>query len=175
MQRLVIHKVVDFKGARIITDTLWMLMEAGIEEVKILQTITLLLTSSHVVQVARANLMKRNTVGRVATIRLFTKNNFGSNECLLQHDTLAKNLVICFRLNFTKDHTTNAIAGATVRQLVPVIFERISGQAEERQLREEPSPQFAQLVASILPKDTDPFVVDAYLMFQDIVVSKRTT
>lgn len=28
-----------------------------------------------------------------------------------QHDTLAKNLVICFRLNFTKDHTTNAIAG----------------------------------------------------------------
>ena len=51
MQRLVIHKVVDFKGARIITDTLWMLMEAGIEEVKILQTITLLLTSSHVVQV----------------------------------------------------------------------------------------------------------------------------
>ena len=62
--------------------------------------------------------------------------------------------------------------GATVRQLVPVIFERISGHdAEERQLREEPSPQFAQLVASILPKDTDPFVVDAYLMFQDIVVS----
>ena len=62
--------------------------------------------------------------------------------------------------------------GATVRQLVPVIFERISGEdAEERQLREEPSPQFAQLVASILPKDTDPFVVDAYLMFQDIVVS----
>ena len=51
MQRLVIHKVVDFKGSRIITDTLWMLMEAGIEEVKILQTITLLLTSSHVVQV----------------------------------------------------------------------------------------------------------------------------
>ena len=60
-----------------------------------------------------------------------------------------------------------------MRQLVPVIFERISGQdAEERQLREEPSPQFAQLVASILPKDTDPFVVDAYLMFQDIVVCR---
>ena len=58
-----------------------------------------------------------------------------------------------------------------MRQLVPVIFERISGQdTEQRQLREEPSPQFAQLVASILPRDTDPFVVDAYLMFQDIVV-----
>jgi hypothetical protein len=58
-----------------------------------------------------------------------------------------------------------------VRQLVPVIFERVSSDTtEERHLREEPSPQFAQLVATILPKDTDPFVVDAYLMFQDIVL-----
>ena len=31
MQRLVTNKVIDFKGARYITDTLWMLMEAGIE------------------------------------------------------------------------------------------------------------------------------------------------
>jgi len=37
MQRLVINKVIDFKGARYITDTLWMLMESSIEEVKILQ------------------------------------------------------------------------------------------------------------------------------------------
>ena len=43
-------------------------MESGIEEVKILQTLTLLLTSSHVVQ----------------------------------NETLAKCLVICLRLNFTK-------------------------------------------------------------------------
>ena len=50
MQRLIIHKVLDFKGARYVTDTLWMLMESSIEEVKILQTLTLLLTSSHVVQ-----------------------------------------------------------------------------------------------------------------------------
>ena len=57
-----------FKGARYVTDTLWMLMESGIEEVKILQTLTLLLTSSHVVQ----------------------------------NETLAKCLVICLRLNFTK-------------------------------------------------------------------------
>ena len=31
MQRLVTNKVIDFKGARYITDTLWMLMESGIE------------------------------------------------------------------------------------------------------------------------------------------------
>jgi hypothetical protein len=31
MQRLVTNKVIDFKGARYITDTLWMLMESTIE------------------------------------------------------------------------------------------------------------------------------------------------
>ena len=98
IQRIIVHKVVDFKGARYITDTLWMLMEAGIEEVKILQTVTLLLTSSPVAQ----------------------------------HETLAKCLVICFRLNFTKDQTTNTTAGATVRQLVPAVFERVSAGADPR-------------------------------------------
>ena len=39
MQRLIIHQTVDFKGAKCVTDTLWMLMESGIEEVKILQTV----------------------------------------------------------------------------------------------------------------------------------------
>ena len=32
----------------------------------------------------------------------------------------------CFRLNFTKDPTTNTIAGATLRQLTPVVMERVS-------------------------------------------------
>ena len=31
MQRLIVNKVIDFKGARYITDTLWMLMESSIE------------------------------------------------------------------------------------------------------------------------------------------------
>ena len=77
MQKLIVNKVLDFEGASLITDRLWMLMESGIEEVKIVQTLTLLLTSSHVVQ----------------------------------NETLAKCLVICFRLNFTKDNTVNTIAG----------------------------------------------------------------
>jgi hypothetical protein len=49
MQRLVTHQAVDHKCARYITDTLWFLMESGIEEVKILQTVTLLLTTNTVV------------------------------------------------------------------------------------------------------------------------------
>lgn len=140
-QRLIINRALDFRGGRCIADTLWMLMEAGLEEVKLLQTVTLLLTSSHVVQ----------------------------------HEALAKCLVICFRLNFTKDATTNKIAGATVRQLVPVVFERVTAgrdapDAGADNLREEPSPQFRAQIGGMLPKDTDPFVVDAYLMFQDIVL-----
>lgn len=49
MQRLITQQVVDQKGARYITDTLWVLMEVGIEEVKVLQTVTLLLTSNSLV------------------------------------------------------------------------------------------------------------------------------
>ncbi len=140
VQRLIVHKALDSKGARNVADTLWMLMEAAIEEVKILQTVTLLLTSSHVAR----------------------------------HETLAKCLVICFRLCFTKDATTNTIAGATVRQLVPAVFERVV--APERDAAaggppsQEMSPQLSQLVSQMLPKGIHPLVVDAYLMFQDIVL-----
>ena len=49
MQRLITQQAVDQKGARYITDALWTLMEAGIEEVKVLQTVTLLLTSNSLV------------------------------------------------------------------------------------------------------------------------------
>lgn len=49
MQRLITQQAVDTKGARYITDSLWMLMESGTEEVKILQSVTLLLTSNMIV------------------------------------------------------------------------------------------------------------------------------
>ena len=58
MQRLITQQAVDQKGARYITDALWMLMELGMEEVKVLQTVTLLLTSNTVVHgetLARVN------------------------------------------------------------------------------------------------------------------------
>jgi len=146
IQRLIVSRALDPKGTRGVADTLWMLMEAGIEEVKVLQTVTLLLTTS--------------TVAR--------------------HETLAKCLVICFRLNFTKDPTTNTIAGATVRQLVPAVFERVSAAGQQSQLgngdiaveakSEEMSPNFARLVAQMLPKGTDPLVADAFLLLQDLVL-----
>ncbi|XP_012277509.1 protein MON2 homolog isoform X2 [Orussus abietinus] len=138
MQKLITQQAVDQKGARYITDTLWTLMEAGIEEVKILQSVTLLLTSNAVVH----------------------------------GDTLARNLVLCFRLHFTKDSTTINTAGATVRQLVSLVFERVVVEDEEHPDRigsEEVNLEELKTPTNQAPKHLRPCAADAYLMFQDLV------
>lgn len=59
IQKLITNQLIDQKGAVYITDTLWTLMESGIEEVKILQSVTLLLTTNTVVRsetLARVNI-----------------------------------------------------------------------------------------------------------------------
>lgn len=40
-------------------------------------------------------------------------------------------MVLCFRLHFAKNSTTINTAGATVRQLVSLIFERVIAEEEE--------------------------------------------
>ncbi|KAL4105342.1 hypothetical protein QTP88_020585 [Uroleucon formosanum] len=100
IQKLITHRAVDQKGARYITDTLWMLMESGTEHVKVLQSVTLLLTT----------------------------------DCVVRGETLARNLVLCFRLHFTKDsQAVINTAGATVRQLVALVFERVMQEDERRE------------------------------------------
>lgn len=62
MQRLITQQVVDPKGARFITNTLWNLMQSGTEEVRLLQSVTLLLTTNTVVHgetLARVNILNR--------------------------------------------------------------------------------------------------------------------
>ena len=81
IQRLITSQVLDGKGAKYVVETMWMLMEANIEEVRLLQTLTLLVTSN--------------------------------NVCC--GDILARCLVICFRLAFSKDNTIAATGGATIR------------------------------------------------------------
>lgn len=144
MQRLITQQVVDQKGARYITDTLWMLMEHGTEEVKVLQTVTLLLTSNSIVH----------------------------------GETLAKALVLCFRLHFTKDSTTINTAGATVRQLVSLVFERVlteDQEAEEQPSTSEQPPSQEVNIEELkqapgqAPKGLKPCASDAFLLFQDLV------
>uniref|UniRef100_A0A6B0VF32 Protein MON2 homolog n=1 Tax=Ixodes ricinus TaxID=34613 RepID=A0A6B0VF32_IXORI len=112
-------------------------MESGIEELKLLQTVTLLLTANSVVQ----------------------------------GDTLAKALVLCFRLHFTKNSTTNNTASATVRQLVAAVFERV--QAEDAALGDVKTDNLnlEELKAGSRhpPKSLQPCAADAFLLFQDLV------
>lgn len=150
MQRLITQQVVDQKGARYITDTLWMLMEHGTEEVKVLQTVTLLLTTNTIVH----------------------------------GETLAKTLVLCFRLHFTKDSTTINTAGATVRQLVSLVFERVGTEEKEAAAiaaalqaspsvagsldvdRREVNLEELKLATGTAPKGLKPCAADAFLLFQ---------
>ncbi|KAK0079107.1 hypothetical protein PV326_008920 [Microctonus aethiopoides] len=138
MQRIITQQAVDQKGARYITDTLWMLMELGMEEVKVLQTVTLLLTSNTIVH----------------------------------GETLSRNLVLCFRLHFTKDCTTINTAGATVRQLVSLVFERVIAEDEENPNQLEPEKSALEELKVCMgqaPKGLAPCAADAFLMFQDLV------
>ncbi|XP_055644206.1 protein MON2 homolog [Toxorhynchites rutilus septentrionalis] len=139
MQRLITQQVVDQKGARYITDTLWMLMENGTEEVKVLQSVTLLLTTNTVVH----------------------------------GETLAKTLVLCFRLHFTKDSTTINTAGATVRQLVSLVFERVVAEEAEAEANQDEKREVnleeLKLATGVAPKGLRPCAADAFLLFQDLV------
>ncbi|XP_028146572.1 protein MON2 homolog [Diabrotica virgifera virgifera] len=141
MQKLITHQLVDQKGALYITDTLWSLMESGIEEVKILQTVTLLLTTNTVVH----------------------------------GETLARTLVLCFRLHFAKNSTTINTAGATVRQLVYLVFERVVSE-DEQLSKSENIPQRTtanfedlKVPSGNPPKGLPPCAGDAFLLFQDLV------
>ncbi|KAK9890442.1 hypothetical protein WA026_010528 [Henosepilachna vigintioctopunctata] len=141
MQKLITHQLIDQKGAMFITNTLWILMESGIEEVKLLQSATLLLTTNNVVH----------------------------------GDTLAKTLVLCFRLHFAKNSTTINTAGATVRQLVSLVFERVVAEHELLSKAESPPPprqinlEDLKSPSPNAPKGLPPCAADAYLLFQDLV------
>ncbi|CAL8120472.1 unnamed protein product [Orchesella dallaii] len=117
IQKLITGGFVDVKGARSIYETVVVLLENGIEEIKVLQIVTLLLTTNNIVK----------------------------------GDILAKCLVLCFRLHCSRDVTTAHAAGATVRQLVSLVFERID--------------------KDIIVTDgqLSPEATDAYSLFQDLI------
>lgn len=74
----------------------------------------------------------------------------------LQGESLARACVLCFRLHFSRDATTAAVAAATLRQIVVAIFERV---VTEDELREREGAEAAPRA---------PCAGDAYLLFQDL-------
>lgn len=138
MQRLITQQVVDQKGALYITNALWTLMEHNIEEVKVLQTVTLLLTTNLVVH----------------------------------GDTLAKALVLCFRLHYTKNPTIVNTAGATIRQLVSLVFERVyleKDSVPSLQQQHHQSGTGSPDGDGSSTHDSQTFALDAFHLFQDLV------
>lgn len=164
MQRLITQQAVDQKGARYITDTLWLLMESGTEEVKVLQTVTLLLTSNAVVH--------GDTLARVRIhlcVNTFLSFFFNNILDILFQIIPFQNLVLCFRLHFTKDCTTINTAGATVRQLVSLVFERVVAEDElslDQPESDEVNLEELKIPTNQAPKGLGPCAADAYLMFQ---------
>ena len=98
--------------------------------------------------------------------------NAGGN--VVKHDSLAKGLVICFRLHFSKDPATANTAAATVKQLVSVVFDRAAAESDgkleatsENDKKEENQPQILNERRSLPPKTLKPHAADAYMLFQD--------
>ncbi|XP_043230442.1 protein MON2 homolog isoform X1 [Amphibalanus amphitrite] len=138
IQRLILQQAVDTKGAGYITETVWGLMRSNIEEVKLLQTVALLLTTNAVAQ----------------------------------GDTLAKSLALCFRLCFCKDSTVMNTAGATVRQLVSLVFERVlteDSRDPPKTSGEASDMEHLKTASGSPPNTLKPAAADAYLLFQDLV------
>lgn len=80
-----------------------------------------------------------------------------------------QNLVLCFRLHFTKDSTTINTAGATVRQLVSLVFERVVAEDEQyadQPVNEESNLEELKVPTNQAPTALRPCAADAYLMFQ---------
>ncbi|KAK3593006.1 hypothetical protein CHS0354_005360 [Potamilus streckersoni] len=136
VQKLISHEAISMTAANSIINMLWHLMEAGLEELKLLQTAILLLTTNSVVQ----------------------------------HESLAKALVLCFRLHFTKDSTTINTAAAIIKQLVSVVFERVltEDKVPSQALVEEISLEELKTGSKVPPKSLQPCAGDAYLLFQDL-------
>ncbi|GBM29333.1 Protein MON2 [Araneus ventricosus] len=139
IQRLITLEAVSAMAANNIITCLWSLMESGTEELKLLQTVTLLITTNSVVQ----------------------------------GETLAKAIVLCFRLHFTKNSTTNNTASATVRQLVSAVFERIVAEdySSPDKSTAQSNLQLEELKGGsrIPPKTLPSHAADGFMLFQDLV------
>ncbi|XP_032029068.1 protein MON2 homolog isoform X2 [Hylobates moloch] len=146
IQRLMSHEVVSETAAGNIINMLWQLMENSLEELKLLQTVLVLLTTNTVVH-----------------DEALSKSEPGN--CPNVHQQA---IVLCFRLHFTKDNITNNTAAATVRQVVTVVFERMVAEDERhRDIIEQ--PVLVQGNSNRRSVSTlKPCAKDAYMLFQDL-------
>ncbi|XP_038067855.1 protein MON2 homolog isoform X2 [Patiria miniata] len=139
VQRLITHEALSVAAASNVINMLWNLMEGGIEDLKVLQTAVVILTT--------------NTIVR--------------------GPALARTIVVCFRLHFSKDNTTSNTASAIVQQVVSIVMERVLAEDEANADGAESDGDLEKLRSSnssskAAPKSLRPCATDAYLLFQDL-------
>ncbi|XP_030829471.1 protein MON2 homolog isoform X2 [Strongylocentrotus purpuratus] len=138
VQRLITHEALSAQAAGNVISMLWGLMECGMEDLKVLQTTLVILTT--------------NTIVR--------------------GPSLAKAVVVCFRLHFSKDNTTSNTASAIVQQVISIVFERVLAEDEANADGSEVAVDEEQLKISLgnreAPKSLRPCAKDAYMLFQDL-------
>ncbi|XP_022081616.1 protein MON2 homolog isoform X2 [Acanthaster planci] len=139
VQRLITHEALSAAAASNVINMLWNLMEGGIEDLKVLQTAVVILTT--------------NTIVR--------------------GPALARAIVVCFRLHFSKDNTTSNTASAIVQQVVSIVMERVLAEDEANADGAESDGDLERLKSSnssnkAAPKSLRPCATDAYLLFQDL-------
>lgn len=83
---------------------------------------------------------------------------------------LSKALVLCFRLHFTKNEVTNHTAEATIRQVVAMVFDRITTEDTKNKIENwKGEPYHARAANQYSPPDNaTPAVCDGYMLLQDL-------
>lgn len=85
--------------------------------------------------------------------------------------------MLCFRLHFTKDSTTINTAGATVRQLVSLVFERVVAEDDAASATEKSTHQVnledLKVPSGVPPKSNDFFIVICCHYDRKIVVNEK--
>uniref|UniRef100_A0A8R1EK54 Protein MON2 homolog n=2 Tax=Caenorhabditis japonica TaxID=281687 RepID=A0A8R1EK54_CAEJA len=92
-----------------------------------------------------------------------------SSELVVTGNTLAKCIVMCFRLHFAKDPIVINAASAAVRQLVSTVFERVI--QEDGIFSSEltvVNPAGGRPSARAAPPTLRPCAADAYMLFRDL-------
>ncbi|GAU93699.1 hypothetical protein RvY_05597 [Ramazzottius varieornatus] len=135
LQRLFSHETIADTSLPVVMSLMWTLMESHTEELKLIQTITVIITSSNI----------------------------------LHGEYLAKSLVICLRMHFNKDPVISNTAGAAIRQIVPLLYEKA---LEESQLRNgdtrlDSDPNF-RLGTAVVPSSLGRCGADAYCLLNDL-------
>ena len=88
----------------------------------------------------------------------------------LHSTALARAIVLCFRLHFTKNEVTNNTAEASVRQTVSVVFDRVIEEDKKNAVKPWTGNDYlpkSSIKFSVPPNSTSA-VADAYLLFQDL-------